>query len=439
MVKDIFNEKSIVVGDVNVYINEFDNYIADSFYILFRHKNYLEQVKNLFLKKPENRLKYYELLYEAFSHNIKLLDNVIEPLKENINIDSFASTSLVSTPTTNNLHLKDYHYLQRDWCKDSDKKQIEIITSEILRGLQQNTSAGGNALFLGAGTGRFAFDLVNHYDHCYLTDKSYSMAWHTINLMKGKDFTFFKPILKNAQGVTNVAKKYTAAIPEKYLKKCHKIEYFVADILSLPISSNSINAVFSIYFTDVVPFSLWYEKINKLIVNNGLFIHFGPLDYFHTDPKELLTADEFRDFFENNGYETLIDEIVDSPHLEDPNTMSYKVYRNWFFIARKKDIHNTIIPIKGDTIFRLNELVYYEKKGFLKEGKEEETEVCLELSSGIFNGADSVIQIFKLINGKNSFNEIITKLEASGFIIDDIDSIENLIKNFIISGVISIV
>ncbi|MNY60251.1 hypothetical protein D3C86_1967820 [compost metagenome] len=50
----------------------------------------------------------------------------------------------------------------------------------------------------------------------------------------------------------------------------------------------------------------------------------------------MLTAEEFRMFFEKNNYKTIVDKIVETPHLKDGSSISYQVYRNWLFIAEKQ-------------------------------------------------------------------------------------------------------
>ena len=98
---------------------------------------------------------------------------------------------------------------------------------------------------------------------------------------------------------------------------------------------NKQNLKETIYTTFNFP-KLWFKKINDKVKKGGYFIHFGPLDYFFSDESEMLTAIEFKDFFEKNGYTTITDQILETSHLNDSNSFSYKVYRNWLFIAKKK-------------------------------------------------------------------------------------------------------
>ena len=434
---EVFNRTPKTIDGVDIFIKQenIDNYISESYYILSRHYQYLCQVNNLFSIDSIERKEYFNLLHNAFSHNLKILKEIMNSLENQIKLDSFANTSTNSNNKTSEVLLKDYHYIQRDWCSPHKKSQIDSVVDAIRTELNNVSIAKENALFLGAGTGRFVFEIADIFDKSYATDKSFSMVWHTKKLMEGREIDFYKPILKNVLNLNKVAKKFSAYIPSKYRKLNDKVSYFVSDVLDLPLNENSLSVVFSIYFTDVIALKLWFNKINLLVQPKGLFVHFGPLDSFFTDPNEMLTAEEFKSFFESNGYKTITDTVIETPHIEDSNSMSYKVYRNWFFIAQKNEIEE--LQINDNTVLSIKKPLSYERKGVIKEG-EKETEVNLELPKGTFNGASSVVQILKLVDGQNTFNEIIEQLKMNGFAINNSDEIKNLLLDFLSQGILSI-
>src|SRR5690606_26294833 len=139
-------------------------------------------------------------------------------------------------------------------------------------------------------------------------DKSYSMIWHIKELMKNDLYEFYQPRIKNVIKLDNVAQKHIAYIDDERKNIItSKIDFFVADIFDLPFESNEIDCIFSIYFTDVIALKLWFQKIDNILKNKGLFVHFGPLDYFFSDETEMLTAEEIRLYFEDKNYITLVD------------------------------------------------------------------------------------------------------------------------------------
>ena len=437
----MFTKKANTLDGISIYIDEsqLSYYYAESYFLYKNHLNYLIHKLNKYKASLTNskRKEYFNLLNNAYIQNVNNVDMIVSILKDNVSITSYESVKINATDNTQKT-LKDFIYLRRDWSFEvAAEKQLKTTIESIKEELYKFDFENDNSLFLGCGVGRLAFEFTDVYKKVYATDKSFSMIWHLQKLLNGESINFYNPHEKNIHKLENVAQKYTAKIPENKLNASkNKFEAFVSDVLDLPFETKSVNSIFSIYFTDVIALKLWFQQINDKLSDNGLFIHFGPLDYFFSDEREMLTAEEFRLFFENNGYTTLVDKIVETPHLEDSNFMTYKVYRNWFFIARKDIVEE--IDINDDTILSIKKPLSYERKGIIKEDGEKEMEVTLNLPNGIFNGADSVIQILKLIDGKNSYRDILVKLKKNGFVVDDSDEIKNLLLDFLKQKIISV-
>ena len=433
-------KKTNTLDSVSIHIDEsqLPNYYAESYFLYKNHLNYLFLKLNKYKSYQTNseRKEYFNLLNNAYIQNANNLNKIVSVLKNEVTIDSYESLKINATDNTQ-ITLKDFIYLRRDWCfLEEAENQLKITIESLKQELSKITFQDDNSLFLGCGVGRIAFEFTDIYKKVYATDKSFSMIWHFQKLLNGESVSFYTPHEKNVHKLENIAQKHVAKIPENKLRVSkNKLEVFISDVLNLPFEPKSVNSIFSIYFTDVIALKLWFQQINDKLSNNGLFIHFGPLDYFFSDEREMLTAEEFRVFFENNGYTTLVDKIVKTPHLEDSNSITYKVYRNWLFIAQKNKFEE--LTIGDDTILSINKPISYERKGVIKDG-EKEMEAILNLPYGVFNGADSVIQILKLINGKSTFKEILIQLEKNGFIVDNPDQIKDLLLDFLKQSVISI-
>jgi carnosine N-methyltransferase len=433
-------KKVNTLDSVSIHINksQLSYYYAESYFLYKNHLNFLIQKLNNYKSYQTNsqRKEYFTLLINAYSQNAKNVNEIVSVLKEKVTITAYENLKINATDNTQTT-LKDFIYLRRDWCfLEEAEKQLKTTIQSIKDELSKLNFANNNSLFLGCGVGRLAFEFTDSYKKVYATDKSFSMIWHLQKLLNGESISFHNPHEKNIHKLENVAQKYIAKIPENKLAIANgKFETFVSDVLDLPFENKSVNSIFSIYFTDVIALKLWFKEINNKLSDKGLFIHFGPLDYFFSDEREMLTAEEFRLFFENNGYTTLVDKVVETPHLEDVNSISFKVYRNWFFIAQKHK--PTKFFINDDTILSIKKPISYERKGIIKDGIKE-IEINLKLPSGIFNGAESVIQILKLVNGKNTFEEILIQLKKNGFTLDDSDEVKNLLLDFLEQGILII-
>lgn len=328
----VYNKNFSEVDGVKIFIENINVYLAEYYTLLFNHNKYNELKLQKYLSQ-QNRKEYFDCLIEAYLHNYNNVRETLLRIKPYIDVDELLSVKLNRGDVVNTT-LKDYLYLQRDWCYyDAGEKQIEssvkLIKHFLPSGLQ-------NALFIGCGEGRLALEFADVFDKIYATDKSLSMIWHINKLLSEKNFEFYTPQEKNVYSLENVAQKHSAFITEEQKKTINeKVDFFVSDVLDLPLKEESMDVIFSIYFTDVIALKLWFNKINDKIKKEGYFIHFGPLDYFFSDESEMLTAVEFKDFFEKNGYETITDQVLETSHLNDSNSFSYKVYRNWLFVAKK--------------------------------------------------------------------------------------------------------
>lgn len=329
----VYNKEHSEIGGVKIYIENIEHYIAESYFLLSNHNRYNEFSLHKYINQ-EKRKEYFDSLVQAYLHNYNNIRELLTNIKPYIEVDNVLNVSTNSDNVVN-ITLKDYVYLQRDWCYYEDgESQIEKTVKSIQNVLPPEM---GNALFLGCGVGRLAVEFSNIFTKIYATDKSYSMIWHINKLLLEGNFEFYTPQEKNVYSLENVAQKHTATISDNLKTKIKdKVEFFVSDVLDLPMEKECIDAVFSIYFTDVIALKLWFEKINSITKKDGYFIHFGPLDYFFSAESEMLTAQEFKALFEENGYETITDQIVETPHLNDPNSLVYKIYRNWLFICKKK-------------------------------------------------------------------------------------------------------
>ncbi len=436
----MFAKEKNVLGDVTIYIdeNKLPTYYAESYFLYKNHLNYLSQKINKY-KSYENssqRKDYFKELNKAYIQNGSNTHKIVSVLEKKVTISAYENLKINGTDNTQTT-LKDYIYLRRDWTYlEEAEKQLKTTIESIKEELSKIKHKKNNSLFLGCGVGRIAFEFIDIYEKVYATDKSFSMIWHLQKLLNAETINFFNPHEKNVHKLENVAQAYQAKIPTESLKLKNKFQAFVSDVLDLPFESGTVDSIFSIYFTDVIALKLWFKEINDKLSGNGLFIHFGPLDYFFSDEREMLTAEEFKKTFENNGYKTLVDKIIETPHLEDSNSISYKVYRNWFFIAQKEKKTSINHNISDDTIFKINRPISYERKGIINKGVEEQ-EVNIGLPNGKFGGAQPVIQILELIDEKNTFSDLMSILKDSGLIADK-GEIKGLLNNLLSQGVLTI-
>lgn len=240
----------------------------------------------------------------------------------------------------NNISAFSTGYLSRDWGQGEDHHVQQQITELIAVELDRLALGQGKhtALFLGCGMGRYAVDLAPRYQHVEAFDASALMIWCIEHLLQVDTWEILLQATRNCRHIADTVQRQTVAIsPTQKALIQERIHFFVANAKQIPLPNQSVHHLYSIYFTDVLPLTELYEQIERLLLPEGLFIHFGPLEYFFDDERAMLTAEEVRLFFEAQGYTILTNRFFPSKHLVNTNSMRHRIYDNWFFIAQRSN------------------------------------------------------------------------------------------------------
>ncbi len=306
-----------------------------------------------------------------------------------------------------------FNYLIRDWAV-KPAYQEEVITKSIVQklvDLELDCSAA-TALFLGCGTGKYAVNLAPNYKQVEAFDASVLMIWCIERLQQLKTWEVLRKVERNCRKIEDTVERVRLEMTTSELDTiASKVHFFVADALKLPFKPNTIQHIHSIYFTDVLPLHQLYDRIiDYLLVEEGVFIHFGPLEYFFNNSQEMLTAEEVRLFFAQKGYRILCDEFLETKHLFNPNSMRHRVYENWFFIAQKPVASKTA-ALNVDSCLSLNSSINLQKTAVLNQGVPIEYEYSIALDEAAYQLPEVVYEMLLHCNGSTSINRILEFLE----------------------------
>jgi carnosine N-methyltransferase len=401
------------ISGISVHIDDPDAFLAETYslysQILLNHTKQLNRLRST-ATAATSMVRQGSLLRiaQAMESNLSSIKDILHALEPHVKVTELAKVHL--NPTDNLTgYLKDYAYLRRDWSGSlRSERQLNTIRDTLERIVLSHLVDTQSSLFLGAGVGRIAFELTDHFERVYATDKSFSMAWH-YHKLKTNTISFYEINHKNIATVDEQVHLINASplhVAEKNVvqRRLDKLEYFISDALSLPFEDQTLSSVFSIYFSDVIALKLWLPEIKRVLKKDGVFVHFGPLDYFFEDVTEMLTCEEVRAVFEDNDFVILADEFTETEHLPSDSLMANKLYNNWIFAAQYEPKTPMIQDVDFETVLTINNKVKYRVSGMLSnEG--DTTSTVLEMPNGeVYVGADSVVDILRFIDGIRSID-----------------------------------
>jgi len=394
-----------LIGGVRVFVEDLAQYASEAYVLYTRFiTNHHSQAKDLVKIKGATAIReeVIQRMAEAFVVNLDVLIEIQKILAPY----TIPSLLVQLKPHENDDiggYLKDHRYLKRDWGWDAASElQLQSIKTALLEGIKANLPKGGKTLFLGAGVGRIAFDLADYFQKVYVTDKSFSMAYHYKKLLTST-VRFFEMDDRNLYSAEDSVREVTATMFPPHLDRTHveirlnKIDYFVSDVRKLPFEDQSLDSVFSVYFTDVVALKFWLPEIKRVLKPSGFFTHFGPLDYFFRDINEMLSANEIKQVFRDNGFDSVHDHMVETLHLPSLHSLTNKSYTNWCYVAKLGISLAPKVIGENDRVLLVGKANYV-VRGVIGGGQiVEQNEITLA-DGDVYEGASALIEILKIIN-----------------------------------------
>ena len=333
-------EYPIIEQKIPILLKNPHQYLAD---ILCDYEKYIQQseirIQDIIASDRKNpcRSQVIKSIESAIIFNNQYIQLLREQISKHIELNQLMK---IATNEKSYGYSANFSYLQRDWCwLPEGEEELELIHNTLLKYILSFDTERHTAIVLGAGTGRIAWDIRDKYKWMYATDLSYTMAAFFYDLIE-KEIVFYEINEKNILDDTEAARCLTATMypPDKkgvqtQQHSSENFSYFIGDALHLPFAEHSLSSVISVYFTDVVPPQFFFAEIARVIKQNGIFIHFGPLAYHFNDLSYSLAANEIRALLKQHNFEILAEDTVPTFHKSSSVSMSSKLYRNWTFAA----------------------------------------------------------------------------------------------------------
>lgn len=348
----------------------------------------------------------------AYNRNNEILREVADALKRYVSLDNIKDAYLKEKPAIQS-YLFNVPYLIRDWSGvPNGEAEVQVISENIIKTLEEHTvnRKDDSVLYLGAGMGRIACEVSGHFGNKgYAIDNSTTMAY-LFDKISREEVPFYEINLKNIEKSEDITVEHLAStrVSERIKEGKTNIQYLVGDASKLPFQDNSLSAVVSVYFTDVIPLPILIKEVRRVLKSNGVFIHFGPLEYHHDDIRFMFSLEETKYMFSRQQFNVHEHQTLSIPHCGVSASGMYKTYQVWLFVAEKIAPVGTI---SGSTRISIIRDIDYIQNGTL--GPQKFTlQASLALGiNDVYEGAETVLDILKIIRTGQSFDEMIKELQ----------------------------
>ena len=365
------------------------------------------------------RLPILSAFQEATRRNLVHVRALQDALHPHVAVESLSAAADEATREDDGgSYFTSLSYLQRDWAGTPEgEAEIAALRAPLFEAVLTACEDRTAALVLGAGTGRLAWELCALFDRVVATDISLGMV-HQLHRVLRDDLEFFELNTRNLRVALDAVRRHVASVdgvtPAAGTGRPRgSLSYLVGDAQAVPLPASAVSAVVSVYFTDVLPLRKLLPEVKRVLRPGGCFVHVGPLEYHFLDLRDSLAVDEVRAAFEHNGFTTIHEAWVRTPHLRSSVSMSTRIFDNWLFVARLDAPTESAQPepVGPGTVLALAGPTRFETSGILSPDGDDSERTTLVVASGAqFDGAGTVLDILRAIDGRRTAGELIEEL-----------------------------
>lgn len=305
------------------------------------------------------------------------------------------------------------NYARRDWCGEAicETELADIL--QTVRGLLAESSVTPrHTLVLGAGAGRTAWDLCEWLPEVTAVDLSYTMPAIFNRILEGP-VDLYAVNRSNTLRTDDLVQHGIARLPDPAVQseRLERFRFWVADARRLPLPDRSVDAVLSIYFTDVLPLDRLLREIKRVLKSDGVFVHYGPLDYHFEDFAASLAAEEVRERLTRHRFRIVSEKTVESAHLATSGQMVRHIFQNWAFLAINQNREPR--PLRDADVLSVAEGVRHAPASLiLVDGTKLECGPGVASLLEFIDGSRTVREVVESMSQKAAAQEILATLQA---------------------------
>lgn len=280
-------------------------------------------------------IRRLELMAKGMEHNLHQMTSLLDPLFNNKTQPDHRS-SLPETP--NKIPTKQgprtyMDLLFRDWAWENNEltETIQIFDSIT----PPDQSSWSQLVILGGGAGRLGFELAHQHPDWSLTSVDINpllmFVAQAMQQQKALDYFEFP--------ISPVSLEATCALQtlRNPLGRARNLSFLFADALNLPVKRESLEAILTPWFVDIVPIDLktLARRMNYSLRMKGEWINLGPLGFGYGLESIHYSPTEIQELLTNAGFDILEWQERSLPYLQSPHSGHWRQEKIWAFRACK--------------------------------------------------------------------------------------------------------
>jgi len=224
-----------------------------------------------------------------------------------------------------------YVNLHRDWVWGARENEASV---QLIQDLAADRALG-EALVLGAGAGRLAYDIHEQLAplETVALDLNPLLLIVAARVARGETVELVEfPIAPRDAASIAVVQRLAAPRPAR-----PGLDFVFADALRAPFGDASFDTVVTPWFIDIVPQSLSEvaARVNRLLRPGGAWLNFGSLAFSQRESTQRLGPAEVLATLQSNGFEIVQQRDADLPYMQSPLSRHGRIERVFGFHARK--------------------------------------------------------------------------------------------------------
>ncbi len=263
--------------------------------------------------------------------NLRVLSDILKPLATQGKVSVNLLQAVKSQLPLNQKLMGYYANIHRDWCWGEREHKATKDLVDRLMGSKANL---GKVLVLGAGAGRFAYEIAQQGAELVVAlDINPLLAMFGRRMTTGQAIDFFEfPVAPI--GVKQVAVAGKCQAPAGPVKN---VFWLMADGMNPPFRAKTFDTIITPWFIDVIPqdLNLMTDQINRLLKVDGQWLNFGPFGFHGNAIGCQYSSEEVLETVNRHGFKVTSSELTDLPYLQSPNSGQRREEKVLGFVAEK--------------------------------------------------------------------------------------------------------